>query len=789
MGQKVPFFQIVLLLAFSILISFFALFLRQIHRFTVTNRNFEASAFSLAAIAGLAFFLLLIFWFSYSKVISRLWNLKFEAVLAADFLTYLPLLFLSLAPLTLSYYISAADLQARARLLGAGVILAIVYLKFIQLRHWSKRRAPQKPGLSQRFFSLSPRRKLVILFFASLLIFSAGALLFISTGITPAGDEPHYLLVTHSLFKDKDFDLANNYAHEDYSRYMKYEGKMKPHAVWGARPGSLYSAHSPGVSILLLPFYALGSLFRGQALLFFIRLGMSVFGALFSIQVYLYARSEWQNESVALWLWLLTAFTSPVLFYSIHVYPEIIIAFLSLTVFRLLRFSPSLSWLRVIVCSLFLSSFIWFHSLKYIALFVPLFLYGLWVLFKKTRRAWKIALFILIPFAVTFLYLEFQHSLYGSYSLSSATWARPMTGEESFEFARNLLFGIPFRYRWETLAGYFFDQRDGLLFYAPLYFFALLGTWEMWRRKKNGFLLLLFVSTPYVLVSAFLTQRTGYAPQARPLVSIIWSLAILVGYFLAYNRKKIFAYLFNFAAILSFLFVVLLLKYPVNLYQETTRGIIERGGGLFYLLSNIRFRLPDFLPSYLKVEDWRWLPNFAWLAVIGFFIAAYIFTKKRDYWIKSSAQILVAGAALSVFFIWIVLFPRRVLLNPVIVPLESGDRAIFYSVSRSARLIGPGKFQLREDNRSYRFYFVTQKPIGKLRLALGSKAGEYEYRLKIFDEILSSGMTAGEITTVELQYPRRYKLRKGSYYELILDLGKGLGVQTELQPYLFSIDY
>ncbi len=789
MGRKVPLFQIVLLLAFSILISFFALFLRQVPLFTITNHTLKLTAFSLAATAGLAFFLLLAFWLSYSKMISRLWTLKFEAVLAADFLTYLPLAFLSLAPLTLGHYISADDLQTRARLLGWSVILAIFCLKFVQLRRWSKERASQKPRLSERFFSLSPRRKLVVLFFASLLVFSAGTVVFISTGITPAGDEPHYLLITHSLFEDRDFDLANNYAQEDYSRFMKYEGKMKPHAVWGARPGSLYSAHSPGTSILLLPFYALGSLFQGQALLFFIRLGMSVFGALLSLQVYLYARSEWHGENLALWLWFLTGFTSPVFFYSIHVYPEIVIAFLSLTVFRLFRFSSSFSWPKVIVCGLFLSSFIWFHSLKYIALFIPLFLFGLWTLFKKTRQAWKIALFIAIPAAVTFLYLEFQHSLYGSYSLSSATWARPMTGEESLEFARNLLFGIPFRYRWETLAGYFFDQRDGLFFYAPLYFFALLGALEMWRRKKKDFLLLFFVSAPYVLVSAFLTQRTGYAPQARPLVSVIWALAILTGYFLAQNKKKTFSCLFNFAACLSFLFVVLLLKYPLNLYQETTRGITERGGGLFYLLSNIRFRLPDFLPSYLKVEDWRWLPNFAWLALTGLFVAAYIFIKKRDYSIKPSAQVLLAGVGLSVFFIWIVLFPRRVLLDPVIVPLASGERAVFYSVSRAARLIGPGRFQLREDNRSYRFYFVTQKPVEELRISLGSKAGDYEYGLKIFDKVFSSGTASREIIAVKLQRPPRYKLKKRSYYELILDLGKGAGVQTELQPFLFSIDF
>jgi len=516
---------------------------------------------------------------------------------------------------------------------------------------------------------------------------------------------------------------------------------------------------------------------------------MTLFGALFSLQVYLAARSEWRKENLALGLWFLATFASPVFFYSIHVYPEIVVAFLSLAVFRVLRFSPSLSWPKVALCSMALASFIWFHSLKYIALFVPLFLYGLWILFKKQRSAWKIALLSAMPAAVTFLYLEYQHSLYGSYSLSSATWARPMSGQEFLEFARNLLVEIPLRYRLETLAGYFLDQRDGLLFYAPLYFFAFLGAWEMWRRKKKSFLLLLFVSAPYVLVSAFLTQRAGYAPQARPLVAVIWAAAILVGYFLAHNEKRIFACFFNFFALLSMLFVVVLLKYPMNLYQETTRGTTERGGGLFYLLSNINFRLPDYLPSFLKIEGSAWLPNFVWPILLAVFIAAYILTRRSSFSPGYSAQAILVSLGLLLFFVWFVLYPRQVLLNPRRIAAPSGESAIFYSVSRSARIIGPGRFQLREDNRAYRFYFITAKPLEELHISLGSRTGEYEFTLKIFDEAFARGATAGETRTVSLHNPPRYRMKKKSYYELILDLGKGSGVQTELQPYLFSIDF
>ncbi len=33
------------------------------------------------------------------------------------------------------------------------------------------------------------------------------------------GDEPHYLLTTHSILKDKDIDLKNNYDNKDYLRF------------------------------------------------------------------------------------------------------------------------------------------------------------------------------------------------------------------------------------------------------------------------------------------------------------------------------------------------------------------------------------------------------------------------------------------------------------------------------------------------------------------------------------------------------------------------------------------
>jgi hypothetical protein len=789
MARKSLLFYLPFFLIFAVLAGVFFLLFRRVRAFTISNHAFNPLSVSAAVFAILFFLLFLAFWILYSKLASSVFAQNFEDVLAQDFLTFLPLLFLSLTPLTLRHYISADDLEARLKLFAWGIGFAFLYLKLIQIWHQNKEKATvsRKPG--EWFSGLSLRKKLVLLFFVALLVFNAGTALMIQSGSTVAGDEPHYLLIAQSLLQDRDFDLANNYTRRDYARYMIWDGKLQPHVVRGAKPGSSYSFHSPGIAVLLLPFYALGTLFKGKAMVFIIRLGMSLFGALFSLQVYLYARSEWQKENLALWLWFLTGFTSPVFFYSIHIYPEMVVALLSLTVFRLFRFSPSLSWPKLFLSSLLLSSFIWFHALKYITLFAPLFVYCLWIAIKKFKLGWRLVLFISVPAVVFFLYLNFQHALYGSYSLFTVSVAQPMTEEGPLQFVRNLLFNIPFRYRWETLTGYFFDQRDGLLFYAPLYFFALLGAWEMLKRRRRNFPLLFFLTAPYVLTSAFLTQRTSFAPQARFLVAVIWGLVILLGYFLVYNQKKIFSYLFNFASVVSLLFTFLLLKYPINLYQETTRGVKERGAGLFYLLSNMHFRLPDFLPSYLKVENWQWLPNFIWLGVTILFIAAYAVMKKRAFALRFFSHLLLVCVGIMVFFVWIVLYPRKVPIDPVRVILPSGQKVIFYSLSRSSRLVEPGKFQLREDNRAYRFNFRTERPLEELKISFGSTQGDYACEMKIFDEPFFRGETAREIKNLNLIDPPRYQLKKDSYYELTFYLGKGAGVQTELNPYLFMIDF
>ena len=74
--------------------------------------------------------------------------------------------------------------------------------------------------------------------------------------LQPSGDEPHYLLMAQSLWREGDLDLRDNMARGDFLEYTP--GPLQPH--YGApRPdGRPFPAHGVLLPLLLAPVYALG---------------------------------------------------------------------------------------------------------------------------------------------------------------------------------------------------------------------------------------------------------------------------------------------------------------------------------------------------------------------------------------------------------------------------------------------------------------------------------------------------------------------------------------------------
>ncbi len=92
---------------------------------------------------------------------------------------------------------------------------------------------------------------------------------------------------------------------------------------------------------------------------------------LLGLQIYLLARQLWRKEGLALGLWAIYSFSTPVLFYAVHLYPEIPIALFSVYIYRLARSDRALPALLLAFMGLLLGSFFWF-GLKYNLIFWPL---------------------------------------------------------------------------------------------------------------------------------------------------------------------------------------------------------------------------------------------------------------------------------------------------------------------------------------------------------------------------------------------------------------------------------
>ena len=134
-------------------------------------------------------------------------------------------------------------------------------------------------------------------------------------GLFPGGDEPHYLVIAQSLWRDGDFKIENNHARGDTLEY--YRLPLTPHYLERGRDGEIYSIHPVGLAIVAAPIYAAGGYYGVVAFLVCCAAGAgdrAVGGG---------APAHRIGAAAATLAWIGAAASAPFVFNSVTVYPEI----------------------------------------------------------------------------------------------------------------------------------------------------------------------------------------------------------------------------------------------------------------------------------------------------------------------------------------------------------------------------------------------------------------------------------------------------------------------------------
>ena len=370
----------------------------------------------------------------------------------------------------------------------------------------------------------------------------------------PTGDQPYYLMTTISMLEDGDLDEYNNYTTAaSYDQFYPtplqesaasfrglrhiYPLSPKDHVgpVANRPAAEWHTKHGLGLSLLIAPGWALGKALTpllapltagGEGGWPGVILEMNLLGALLAVNVFLWAWQGSRHVGLAAIVWIVLAFSNPLMSYSLLLFTEMPAALCTLYVVRRLAHgaqenSPA-RWLLVGAVLAFLP---WLHA-RYLPIMVAL---GLWALYellwvaRRDPRRWRSLAAFLLPLLLSGLLLAgYYQWLYGTIRPNTADHAGFYHPWKVTEQLPVLLASL----------GLFFDQQWGLLIYTPLFLLWPVGLWV--QRHRSGARPILWATgliiLPYLVEIALYKVWWGeWCPPARYLAVITplsaWALA------------------------------------------------------------------------------------------------------------------------------------------------------------------------------------------------------------------------------------------------------------------------
>lgn len=398
-----------------------------------------------------------------------------------------------------------------------------------------------------------------------------------------SGDEPHYLMVSESLWADGDLDVRNNYAAGDSRRFGLDELETALH-VRETRDGRLFPVHDVGVPVALLPVYGAAttvsqlvpeSLLRrfrmSQGLFAYSLISVFIIGmtAVAAAVVRAAVVASGTRSGVASTVVLAAWLSPPVLSNSFLVFPECAALLVTAWAVRLavtsgVRAPSRLSALAFVTAT---GALPWFHR-KYAIYGLALLIVVAWrhrarlAGVNTSGRAVALALFLLPQSALTLWTWHHWGNLGGPLTIDGVplAWSAFQTG-------------------W---LGLLVDRENGLFVWAPIYL-LLPAAWMLAGREH--WLWLFPVASLFLPSAAHHQWWGGFSPAARFLVPLV-PMFCLIGSTLAKDR------------VLKAVSVALLVpQLLISAYGwQTPRALWPRGDGHNRVIGGL-------LPSFPNMEE------------------------------------------------------------------------------------------------------------------------------------------------------------------------------------------
>ena len=319
----------------------------------------------------------------------------------------------------------------------------------------------------------------------------------VSTGVT--GDEPHYLLLTHSLVHDHDFDLTNNYAHKDYRAFYPYD--MFPQTVPG-RNGTAMLWHDVGLPLMLTVGYSVAGHTGAMVV-------VNVLTALVALGLFEAALELGGTRSSAIVVWALFSFSAPLIIYASQIYPET--AGVGGTLWAVVLFARFMRTERT--CWLWgagvLVAVLPWLCIRYWMFAGPLVVViALFILVRLRDRDRVISglTALVLPLAISlglFAWFDAQH--FGTI-LPNAGYLRVAKSYPQYVHVQPV----------QGMLGLLFDRLEGIIPIAPIYLCAIGGLIAVSKKSRWLVAALLSAAVASLVFMAFSQYWTGgWCPPAR----------------------------------------------------------------------------------------------------------------------------------------------------------------------------------------------------------------------------------------------------------------------------------